>query len=103
MAELVGAGGAFGDEWSEVGHMFDLIAERPAWHAGASCRKTPPSGSLTWFPEHPREGRKAIAICERCPAVGPCAAWSVAQGPLLKGIWGAMSERQRNKLRGSAA
>lgn len=102
MADLVGSGGSFGDEWSEVGSLFDLMSERPAWYASAACRTTPHAGSLTWFPEHQRDAKRAVAVCYRCPALGPCGAWSVAQGPLLKGIWGGMSERQRQRLRDTA-
>ncbi len=42
-------GHAYGDEWSEVGDLLELVQRRPAWHADAACREAPPE--VSWFIE----------------------------------------------------
>lgn len=89
-----------GDEFSDVGYLFDLIATRPAWHADAAFRESHPGA--TWFPEKgqdPRAGSAARAVCRECLVVDECGAWALAQGPELAGLWGGLTALDRAKAR----
>jgi len=93
--------GSFGDECSEVGALFELMSRRPDWYAAAACVTAP--SWVSWFPQAGGRSKAATAVCAGCPVRVTCTAWAMAQGPQLKGIWGGLSERERNARRRAAA
>lgn len=78
--------------------LFALL-EPPAWHASAACRGKPTS----WFyPDRGEATDQAKALCESCPVRAACTAHAM-RVPERFGIWGGTSERQRKRMRRSAA
>ena len=58
-----------GDEWSEIGGLFDML-ERPAWHAAAACREHP---DVSWFPvwvSGPRRPKPCAPAASASPTAG---------------------------------
>ncbi len=51
-----------------------------------------------WFPPAGGSAKPAIAICRRCPHCQECFAVAMAD-PTLRGVWGATTANDRNKLR----
>ncbi|MFH9016477.1 WhiB family transcriptional regulator [Streptomyces sp. NPDC017943] len=45
---------------------------------------------------------EAKAVCRRCPVLQTCAQWALEQGE-PHGVWGAMSEDERRRLKRRAA
>ncbi len=75
-----------------------------SWRSRAACRDHP---TWWWFshPDQP-DGRRARAICDRCPVRVPCAdeqaAWEARPGNRGGGgIFGALTEGERAALRQS--
>ncbi|MGI8753591.1 MAG: WhiB family transcriptional regulator [Acidimicrobiales bacterium] len=101
MPDLVSASSVTGDEWSDIGELFDLVRRRPAFHADAACREAPPE--VSWFIERGGDPGPAKAICARCLVVADCRAWALDQGSELEGIWAGMSKRDRMAERRLAA
>ena len=62
----------------------------------AACREYDPT---LWFTTSKRADRntKAIAICETCPIVADCLAYSLEWAS--DGIWGGKTAEERNALR----
>ena len=44
-------------------------------------------------------GRKAKAICQKCPVQGPCQEYALTTAPRY-GVWGGLTATQRIKVRG---
>lgn len=65
------------------------------WHRHAACRTAPPS---LFFPERGDPTAPAKAICAKCPVLVECRAYALDAGPVLHGIWGGMSGRERQRL-----
>jgi WhiB family redox-sensing transcriptional regulator len=67
----------------------------PDWRDAALCAQTDPDA---FFPEAGGSNRDAKRICQRCPVQVQC-----LEDALLRnerhGVWGGMSERQRQKMR----
>jgi WhiB family redox-sensing transcriptional regulator len=74
---------------------------KPAWMRDALCREHP---EVNFFPAPlARQSlAPAIAVCRRCPVLGKCLGYALAD-PRLRGIWGGTSERQRARIRRIAA
>jgi WhiB family transcriptional regulator, redox-sensing transcriptional regulator len=78
------------------------FAEYWQWRLSARCRGEDPS--LFFHPEGERGAarkarqRKAKAICSECPVAAECARHSL-RFPETFGIWGGMSEEERDKAR----
>lgn len=81
-----------GLDWVEV------LEEQPDWIAAARCVGTDPE---VFFPRKGQvtEGRQAKAICRGCPVRELCRDRAIPD-PDLQGIWGGLTERQRQVLRG---
>lgn len=88
------------DEQSGTGDLLELLDARPAWHAGAACRRHP---SAWWFPAKGEPTGPAKTVCGTCPVRQHCLDWALAQGPDLAGIWGATSPADRAVIRRHAA
>jgi len=65
------------------------------WQDDAMCAQV---GTEMFFPEKGGSTREAKKICAACPVVAECLAYAIEieVGP---GIWGGLSQRERNKLR----
>ena len=68
---------------------------RPAWMAQGTCREVP---TAVFFPGQGDDLETPKAVCEQCPVLVECLAYTLAR-PELRGIWGAMSDRQRARMR----
>ena len=76
-----------------------LLAHLPApgaWTAHARCRTAPPE---LFFPAKTDSLDAARNICAHCPVRDACRAYAIAAGPALKGVWGGLSERERDRAR----
>ena len=83
------------DEFGDAGALFDLLRRgRPAWQKDALCREYP---SVNFFPGG--EGLAAKRVCQRCLVERECRAWSLEQGSDLDGVWGGLTQRERNQAR----
>jgi hypothetical protein len=59
-----------------------------------------PEGCIKGKSEEGRFNRiqQAKRICEVCPEREPCAIWAIVTGQEF-GIWGGLTERERNKIK----
>jgi WhiB family redox-sensing transcriptional regulator len=65
-------------------------------HPDRACADHPDPN--LWFPEGGSNGSPAKAICRKCPLVDTCAAFAIPQ-PRLCGVWGGLTEADRDRLR----
>jgi len=70
----------------------EQLLNPPAWHRDAACKEHP---TIDFFPASGHSGADAIAVCQTCLVRAECA----EAGKGEKGIWGGMSERERNRPR----
>ena len=91
--------GPSGDVSAKAGEWLDIVERsRPAWWVEADCRWAPLE--ITWFPGPDLAATAAAkAVCETCPALSACREWAIAQGPRLYGIWGGLTETERQQVR----
>lgn len=81
----------------------DISHER--WMREGLCRQQIQTGEAEawwWYPERgmgPHGASRAIPVCEDCPVLEPCRAWGLRWERY--GIWGGLTETQREKLRGA--
>ena len=69
-----------------------------AWSARGACRSMP---QRIFFPTRGEDHSAARAVCAACPVVASCRDYALAL-PGLKGIWGGLSEHERDELRHGA-
>ncbi len=86
---------SWGDEVSEIGALYDLLWRRPAWQADALCREHP---EVNFFPRLGEPVDPALQVCEGCLVRYECRQWALAQGPTLNGVWGGLSQQQRQRI-----
>lgn len=67
----------------------------PQLEPGALCAQADPDA---WFPEKGGTNRWAKKICGNCPLQDRCADYAI-QHEELQGIWGGLSENQRDRIR----
>ena len=67
----------------------------PHWTEFAECQYTDPE---TFFPEKGGSTRPAKRICAGCEVQPQCLDFALAR-PELFGVWGGLSERERQQLR----
>lgn len=80
---------------SPLAALMDRIeATRPAWQYEAACRG---QDVRQWFPERGEPTRPAQAVCEQCSVAQACAAFAIAAGPALVGIWAGTTGRKRRQ------
>ena len=65
------------------------------WMDHALCAQTDPE---VFFPEKRRSTREAKIVCSRCEVRQECLTYALAAGERY-GVWGGMSEQERNKWR----
>lgn len=65
------------------------------WHAAAACRGLDPN---LWFCDDPGgdDEIEAVGVCVACPVVGHCSLSALNEPD---GLWGGMTERNRQRLR----
>lgn len=66
-----------------------------AWQDFANCRGADPD---LFFPERGASTRQAKSICRECSVMEECLEFAIVSSEKF-GIWGAMSERERRKIR----
>ena len=66
-----------------------------AWQDGANCKG---ANADLFFPERGASTRAAKAICRECNVRVDCLEFAITTGEKF-GIWGAMSERERRRVR----
>jgi WhiB family redox-sensing transcriptional regulator len=69
------------------------------WRYRASCRAVDPE---LFFPvgttgPAAEQLSRARSVCDRCPVTGECLAWALDTGQRA-GVWGGLSEEERNQL-----
>ena len=85
---------------SDLDAFFDgSAAGGQAWHDDALCAQTDPEA---FFPEKGGSTREAKKICSGCPVRAQCLEYALGNDERF-GIWGGLSERERRRLRRSAA
>lgn len=73
----------------------DWKPDTPEWMDWASCAEI---GGDAWFPEPSANAREAKAICAACPVLAECLQYAM-DDPSLTGIWGGLTQTQRQELR----
>lgn len=66
-----------------------------SWQDFANCRGADPD---LFFPERGASTRVAKSICRECTVRAECLEFAIVSSEKF-GIWGAMSERERRKIR----
>lgn len=66
-----------------------------AWQDFANCKGADPD---LFFPERGASTRRAKTICRECSVEAECLEFAIVSSEKF-GIWGAMSERERRKIR----
>ena len=72
------------------------------WRDDAACRTEDPELFFPIGPTNTRQIAEAKLVCNRCPVAGDCLGWAMGAGQ-PHGIWGGLSEEERNVLRRSGA
>ena len=77
-----------------------LAAENDRWRLGSACRDTDPDLFFPVGTTGPalEQIATAKAVCDSCPAQGPCLEFALMTNQ-DSGIWGGTSEEERRKLR----
>jgi WhiB family redox-sensing transcriptional regulator len=80
----------------------EIVEDTRSWAADGACHPRFGHDPKWWFPEsdwshrHPYV-RAAKKVCVSCPVVDQCLDYSLVHEPF--GIWGGMTERQREVMR----
>jgi WhiB family transcriptional regulator, redox-sensing transcriptional regulator len=88
-----------GEGWD----LWDVLPDRPAWHAVAACRG---AGPQAFFPRtddrrigSDRRYKFALKYCRDCPVVADCRAAGEAE---IFGLWGGLTPSERASRRAKA-
>ena len=73
----------------------ELDAAHEIWRTDGMCAEVDPD---LWFPEVGQNAKWAKRICAGCPVTGECLDAALARDERF-GIWGGLSERERDELR----
>lgn len=68
---------------------------KPRWMRDGACLEHP---ELSWFPERGMPTAPAKAVCASCLVRDECLAYAL-DNPLMHGIWGATSDRERRAMK----
>lgn len=79
---------------SERGGALDDLLARPSWHRDAACLEHP---EVDFFPERGEDSKPAKAVCDGCLVRLECLNYAIVRR--IHGVWGGLSERERNELR----
>jgi WhiB family transcriptional regulator, redox-sensing transcriptional regulator len=75
--------------------MRTIRISRPAWIDDATCRGGDPAVIAVFFA---RRTEAAKRICADCPSRRPCAEYAIAH-PELEGVWGGLTDNDRDHIR----
>ena len=75
--------------------MLDDVPQPGDWARNARCRTAP---SSVFFPTRGDDVSMAKDICRRCPVLAECRDYVLAY-PELRGVWGGLSEAERENHR----
>lgn len=75
------------------------LAESTAWQEEALCAQTDPEA---FFPERGASPRQAKKVCAQCPVQAECLDFALEHNETF-GVWGGLTEKERRRLRRSAA
>jgi WhiB family redox-sensing transcriptional regulator len=75
--------------------LLDAIGDVPEWQLDAACRGL---DTDMFFPERGEPVEQARNVCRSCTVANACATFSLANGEKW-GLWGAMSEADRRRVR----
>lgn len=67
---------------------------RPDWYDHAGCRGVP----HLMFPRTETEAAVAVQLCTDCPVQPECLAHALTHGELF-GVWGGLTEYERDRIR----
>lgn len=96
---IVVAWQAFAACVTEDPELFIADEDDGSWQDQALCAETDPEA---FFPEKGGSTREAKRVCRRCPVRAECLAYALERDERF-GIWGGLSERERRRLKRSAA
>jgi WhiB family redox-sensing transcriptional regulator len=101
VAELGGCGVSLDDTWLPIVRRQAVAPEFPPerdddWKVDAACRGMDPE---LFFTERGESTADAKAVCRSCPVRAECLDYALAHVERF-GVWGAMSERERRRIRG---
>ena len=71
---------------------------RPAFMADAACRGGDPAVMALFFPGIGVGAGRAKRFCDSCPVVADCRTYALER-PELAGIWGGLTENDRDQIR----
>lgn len=72
-----------------------IDVEPQDWTADSVCREVDPD---LWFPEKGQNAVWAKRICAGCPVTAECLEAALARDERF-GVWGGLTERERDQLR----
>lgn len=72
---------------------------RMTWSQRAACLNM---DDAAFYPEKGGSTREAKKVCRRCPVQAECLEWALATNE-QHGIWGGLSDRERDKLKRRAS
>lgn len=76
-----------------------ILTATPEWHEQANCKGT---DGDEFFPDKGGSTRFAKRICARCEVTTECLEYALDTDQRF-GVWGGLSERERNALKRRAA
>ncbi len=82
---------------SIVDELYDLVHNRPAWHADAACREHP---DVDFFPQRGESTRPAKDVCAGCLVRSECLESALREE---HGVWGGSSAKERRRMRRQSA
>lgn len=77
------------------------LVDELAWMTAGACRANKVSTAVFFVTDGKRDQRQVAAAkawCEACPVRLPCAEYAMAN-PKLSGVWGGLTESQRQRMR----
>ena len=88
---------------ARIGILWDVLPDRPAWHARAACRGVDPRAFFLGTDgrriSSDRRYKFALKYCRDCPVVAECGAAGEAE---IFGLWGGLTPAERASRRAKA-
>lgn len=80
----------------QSGLLFEFLFSKMPWRARGACSG---QGELFFNPAKAKQ-REAAAICAECPVRAECRSWAIENpGKASHGVWGGLTEKQRESAR----
>jgi len=71
------------------------VLDPQPWALDAACRE---HAELDWFPARGAPHAEQKAVCDSCLVRAECLAYAMSLTPMVEGVWGGTSTRQRRTL-----